>query len=115
MIRTLKTTALAIALVLGTSAGAFAAVAYVEEDTKVKEDPWKSSDTLAWADEGEKVYCDDFENGYAYCERDGKDGWIKKSDLEFKKSKKEVDIEFCFGGFGPSPWGGIGGGHICLD
>lgn len=114
MIRTaLKTAAVALIIIGGTGA-AFAKTAWVDEDTKVKDDPWKSADTIAWAEEGQKVNCIDFENGYCYAERKGKDGWIDTDDLVFKKAKKKVDFELCFAGGG---WGGggFGFGEVCIE
>jgi hypothetical protein len=109
----LKLTAAALVVLAGTGAG-FAKTAWVDDDTRVKEDPYKKSDTLAWAHEGQKVNCIDFENGYCLAERKGEDGWIDTDDLSFKHYK-DVDVEVCFGGGGFGGGGVYIGGSICLD
>lgn len=109
----IKTALVALVVVAGTGA-AFAKTAWVDEDTKVKEDPKKSSDTIDWAYEGQKVNCIDFANGYCYAERKGEDGWIKTNDLVFKKAKKEIDVDFCVGG-GNWGGGGFGYGELCFS
>lgn len=114
MIRTLKLSALALVMVAGTAGSVFAGqYAWVDDDhTKVREDSYKGAYVIDHADEGEKVYCDYFENGYCYAERQwGEDGFIRKSDLIFKKSKKSnVDVSFCVGNNY-----GYGFGELCLS
>ena len=109
----IKTAAVALIIVAGTGA-AFAKTAWVDEDTRVKEDHSKKSDTIAWADEGQKVNCTDFHNGYCYAERKGKDGWIDTDDLVFKKYKSDIEVDVCFGG-GSWGGGGYGYGQICFE
>jgi hypothetical protein len=115
MIKTaLKTAAIAIVIVAGTAGASFAKTAWAEEDTKVKDDASKYADTIDWLYEGEKVdveWCGDY---YCYVEHKGPDGFVRKSDLEFKKGKKDdFDVEFCLGGGG---WGGggFGFGELCI-
>jgi uncharacterized protein YgiM (DUF1202 family) len=100
MIRSLKTAAIATVLVLATSAGAFAATtAWIDEDTKVKEDPDWDSDTIAWAHEGQKVKILDHEDGFYYVKRKGKDGWVDEDDVTFDHHA-DVDVDFDFGSGG---------------
>ena len=108
----LKLATAALVILAGTGA-AFAKTAWVDEDTKVKDDPWKKSDTIDWAHEGQKVNCVDFENGYCYAKRSGPDGWIDTDDLVFKKHK-DVDFELCVGG-GGFGGGGFGFGELCIS
>ncbi|HHY48534.1 MAG TPA: hypothetical protein GYA10_02140 [Alphaproteobacteria bacterium] len=111
---TLKLATAALIVLVGTGA-AFAKTAWVIDDTRVKEDPHKWSDTLDWAYEGQKVNCIDFENGYCFAKRKGEDGWIDTDDLTFKKKKyKDVDVEFCIGG-GGFGGGGFGYGEFCVE
>ncbi len=114
MNRTLKLAATSLVVLLGTTAGAFAATtAWIDEDTKVKEDSSKYSDTIAWADEGEKVKIHDHEDGYYYVKRPGKDGWVDDDDVTFDHHA-DVDIEFCIGG-GGFGGGGFGFGEFCVE
>jgi hypothetical protein len=115
MNRTLKTAFLAAAVVLGTTAGAFAATyGWIDEDTKVKEAPAKWSDTLAWAHEGEKVKILDHENGYYLVQRKGKDGWVRDNDVDFHDyDDHHANVEFCIGG-GGFGGGGFGYGEFCV-
>ncbi len=116
MNRTLKIAATSLVVLLGTTAGAFAATyAWIDEDTKVKEEPSKYSDTLAWASEGEKVKILDHEDGYYLVKRDGKDGWVRDHHVDFDyDDHAEVEVEFCIGG-GGFGGGGFGFGEICVE
>ena len=97
----LKSLALSLVVLAGTVGSSFAGYAVIDDTTKVKDDPYKWADTIGVAKEGKKVWVGDCENGYCYIEqKKGADGWVKKSDLDFyKKGKKDLDIEFCFGGY----------------
>jgi uncharacterized protein YgiM (DUF1202 family) len=115
MNRTLKLAATSLVVLLGTTAGAFAATyGWIDEDTKVKEHHSKWSDTLAWAQEGEKVKVLDHENGYYYVQRKGKDGWVDDDDVDFHyDDDHHADVEFCIGG-GGFGGGGFGYGEFCV-
>jgi hypothetical protein len=116
MNRTLKLAATSLIVLLGTTVGAFAATyGWIEKDTKVKEEPSKYSDTLAWADEGEKVKILDHEDGYYLVKRDGVDGWVRDHHVDFGYDDDHHDVSFCIGGFGPGPFGGFGGGELCVN
>lgn len=113
---TLKSAALSLVVVVATASSAFAATAWVEDTTKVRAQPHKWADTIGWAKEGKKVWVGQCHQGYCYIEqKKGKDGWVRKSDLAFKKAKKQnANVEFCFGG---GNWNNNGFGHIefCID
>jgi hypothetical protein len=112
MIKTaLKTATIALVIVAGTAGASFAKTAWADEDTKVKEEATKYSDTVDWLYEGEKVDVEWCGNYYCYIEHKGPDGFVRKSDLIFKKPKKDVDVEICLGGGG---WGGGGWGYGSL-
>jgi SH3-like domain-containing protein len=114
---TLKTAAISLVLVVGTASSAFAGVAWVDDTTKVKDAPYKHADTIGWAKEGKKVWVEECFKAYCYIEqKSGADGWVRKSDLSFKKWGKgsDVDVEICLGG-GGFGGGGYGFGHICIE
>lgn len=118
MNKTLKTAALAITLVLATAGGAFAATAWADGDSKIKEEPKKWADTVDYLHDGEKVDVEWCGKHYCLIEHKGPDGYVLKSDLNFKKKKKkwddDADIEFCIGG-GGFGGGGFGFGEICVE
>lgn len=112
---TLKSAAISIVVIAATATSAFAGTAWIDDTTKVKAKPFHHAATIGWAKEGKKVWVGDCFKHYCYIEqKKGKDGWVKKSDLHFKKYKKHADVEVCFGGGG---FGGGGFGHIeiCID
>lgn len=104
----LKTAALALVVLAGTAGSAFAATAWSDGHSKVKSKPKSSSATIDWLHDGEKVYVDWCGKYYCYIEHKGPDGYVRKSDLIFKKYKKSHDVEVCIGGGG---WGGGGWGY----
>jgi hypothetical protein len=115
--KTLKTAALSLVVLAGTAGAAFAGVAYVEDTTKVKEEPYKYADTIGYAKEGKKVWVEECFKSYCYIEqKGGEDGWVRKSDLDFHWGKKhdDVDVEVCLGG-GGFGGGGFGFGEICIE
>jgi SH3-like domain-containing protein len=97
--KSLKSAALALVVLAGTAGTAFAGVAYIDETTKVKDEPYKWSDTIGWAKEGKKVWVSECFKGYCYIEqKKGKDGWVRKSALDFDWGKSsDVEVEFCVG------------------
>jgi hypothetical protein len=112
---TLKTVTLSLFMVAATASTAFAATAWVEDTTKVKDAPYKHADTIGWAKEGKKVWVEECFKSYCYIEqKGGEDGWVRKADLHFKKGKKDVDVEICLGGGG---FGGCGFGFVefCIE
>jgi hypothetical protein len=112
---TFKTAALALVVLAGTAGSAFAATAWSDGDSKVKAQPKSSSATIDWLYDGEKVYVDWCGKYYCYVEHKGPDGYVRKSDLIFKKGKgkKSSGVEVCIGGGG---WGGggFGYGSLCI-
>lgn len=111
---TLKTVALSLVLIASTS-GAFAATtAWIDDDTKIRDEPSKYGDVIGYADEGTKVKITDCDGNYCYALfKYEEDGWVKKSDLSFKQYD-EPEIEVCFGGGGYQNGFGFGG-SICLN
>jgi hypothetical protein len=100
MIRTLKIAALSLVVLAGTAGVALASTAWIDDTTKVKEEPYKWADTIGWAKEGKKVWVEECFKGYCYIEqKGGEDGWVRKSALDFNwgKGDVDVDVEFCFG------------------
>ena len=92
------------AVLLATTAGAFAATtAWADGKVKMKDDPYKSADTIEVLYDGDKVKvlgC--FENDYGqdWCKikYEGDKGYVRLSDLSFKKySKPDIEVEFCVG------------------
>jgi hypothetical protein len=113
MNRTLKSTLIAAAVVLSTSAGAFAATtAWADGTVKMKDDPYKYADTLEVLHDGDKFKvfnCFENKHGVDWCKgkHDGEVGYIRLSDLDFHNGGFEVDFdngdvefEFGSGGFG---------------
>jgi uncharacterized protein YraI len=105
MNRTLKTALLAATVVLGTTAGAFAATAWADGTVKMKEDPYKWADTIEILHHGDKVKvfkCFENKKGQDWCKikYDGEVGYVRLSDLDFKKKWKGGDVEFDFGSGG---------------
>ena len=113
---TLKTAAISLVLVVGTAGSAFAGVAWADGDSKVKDEPKKWADTIDWLYDGEKVHVDWCGKYYCFIEHKGPDGYVRKSDLNFKKwddDDHDVDVEICLGG-GGFGGGGFGFGEICI-
>ena len=116
MNKTLKTTALAITLVLATAGSSFAATAWADGKTKVKDEPKKWADTIDYLHDGEKVYVEWCGKHWCFVEKKGPDGYVRKADLDFKKSKwdDDADVEICIGG-GGFGGGGFGFGSLCIS
>lgn len=113
---TLKTAALALVVLAGTAGTAFAATAWADGDSKVKSQPKGSSATIDWLHDGEKVSVEWCGKYYCYIEHKGPDGYVRKSDLVFKKygkGKKSSGVEVCLGG-GGFGGGGFGFGSFCI-
>ena len=104
MTRTLKIAALATAVVLVSTAGAFASTAWADGKVKMKDDPYKSADTIEILYDGDKVKvlgCFENEHGHDWCKvrHDGEKGFVRLGDLNFKK-KWDGDVEISFGSGG---------------
>jgi SH3-like domain-containing protein len=106
MNRTLKATLIAATVLLGTTAGAFAAsYAWADGKVKMKDDPWKSADTIEILHNGDKVkvfHCfeNDWDQDWCKVRYDGETGYVRLSDLDFHHDFDDVDVEFEFGSGG---------------
>ncbi len=115
--RTLKTVAVAAALIVATAGTSMAATyAYIDHDTWLYEHKNTSSDHVGYAHEGEKVKVLATTSSWAKINDDGDIGWIKKSKLDW--APDFVDYDYPYGyGFG----GGAGfcangkGGSLCFS
>ena len=109
MITTLKTAALALALMVGTAGAAFADSAIADYDVKVKSKAGGGK-TVDWLYEGEEVHvskCTKSKPGYCWIEHKGPDGWVRLSALDFDYDEwdgdwKHADVEFCVGNWNAS-------------
>ena len=112
----IRTGLLAIALVLGTAGASLAATAYADGDVRVKEEPRRSSDTLGWLEDGQRVSVDGCRRGWCRVELRGPDGYVREDDLDFRRRSRDRDpgVEFCIGGGGPAG-GGFGFGRFCIE
>lgn len=99
--KTVKTGALAIAIVLATAGASFAAqYAFVDQDANVKFKPKNVSQTVNWVSEGQQVKILDSWGNWYQIKIPGKDGWVKKHVLSFGYDWED-DYE--------------GGNHVCLN
>lgn len=111
----LKSAALALLLVLGTAGTALAATAYADGDVRVKEEPRRSSDTLGWLEDGQRVSVDGCRRGWCRIELRGPDGYVQEDDLIFRRDRNDdPNVEFCIGG-GGAGGGGFGFGQFCIE
>jgi len=111
-----KSALLSLVVLAGTAGAAFAGYARIDDTTKVRDEPSKYGDVIGVAKAGKKVWVDECFKSYCYIEqKGGKDGWVKKNDLDFITSgKKGASVEFCFGGGGfPGP--GYGYVQFCVE
>lgn len=101
----IKTATIALVIVAGTTGASFAKSAWLDGDAKVKKQPTKWSQTVNWVNDGEKVKVQNCKkkNGVRWCKIkvNGPDGWVRKSDLDFKKPGKwddfDGDFSMCLG------------------
>ncbi len=110
MNRTLKTTLIAATVLLGTTAGAFAATtAWADGKAKMREHPAKWADVIEVLHDGDKfkVFGCFESNGTKWCKgkHGGDVGYIRLSDLDFHNGGFEIDfdngdVEFEFGSGG---------------
>jgi len=102
--RTLKTVAIATALVVATAGASMAAqYAWVDHDTYLYEYKNTGSDHVGYADEGEKVKVLAISGSWAKIKDDGDIGWVKKSKLDWAPSF----VDYPYDGYG------YGGGSVC--
>ncbi len=100
--RTLKTAALAAALLVATAGASMAATwAWVDHDTYLYEYKNSSSDEVGYAWEGQKVKVLATSNSWAKVKANGDIGWVKKNKLDWQPD------------FVDFPGYGFGGGSFC--
>ena len=87
----IKTAALAAAVLVATVGGSFAAT--IDGNTPVKDAPAKWANTVQWAQDGEHVKVLQCQGGYCLVKINGPDGWVKKADIDFNN-----------GGYNPGPF-----------
>lgn len=102
--RTLKTAAIAAALVVATASASFAASAYVDYDAKVKSQPKNNSQTVNWVEEGQKVQIIGQSGSWVKVKIPGKDGWVKANALDYNYAPYPV-----YDDYGPNY-----GSSVCL-
>ena len=109
--RTLKTTAIALVAVLATAGASMAAqYAWVDHNAKVHAMPKKSSQTVNWVQEGQKVAILGYAGNWVKVKIPGKDGWVRQNALDYAPFPNN------------NPWPNNGGsvcfngqyGYICL-
>lgn len=107
--RTIKTVALATAVVAATAGASMAATwAWVDYDAKVKQNHSNASATVNWVEEGQKVKVIGQWNNWYKIQIPGPDGWVRANVLDFD--------DWGGGGWVDS-WGpGYGaGGSFCVN
>ncbi|MHB1102636.1 MAG: SH3 domain-containing protein [Devosia sp.] len=98
--KTLKTSALAVAVVLATAGASFAAQwAWVDYDAKVKKFHKNASPTVNWVQEGQKVKIIGSWGNWYKIKIPGPDGWVKAGALDWNYND----------------WDDYGGGHVCFN
>jgi hypothetical protein len=104
--RTLKTVAVAAAVVVATASASMAATyAWVDSTAKVKATHSNSSPTVNWVHEGQKVKIVSSWGNWYKVQIPGKDGWVRAHNLDFAPSYPGP-----FPGYGYGYGGGYGGG-----
>jgi hypothetical protein len=104
---TLKTVALATALVVATAGASMAATyAWVDQDANVRKNHLNTAPVINQVWEGQKVKVVDQWNNWYKIQIPGKDGWVKKQVLDFSPGPFP----------GPFPGYGYGyGGQFCVN
>jgi len=106
--RTLKTVAVAAALVLATASASMAATyAWVDNNASVKANHSNGSGTVNWVHAGQKVKVVNSWGNWYKVQIPGNDGWVKANVLDFSPP-----------GYGPFPgygYGGGTGGSFCVN
>ena len=106
----LKTAALAAAILVATAGGSFAAT--IDGDTKVLDQPSKWADVVQYAYDGQYVKVLQCQGKYCYVKISGPDGWVRKSDIDFDFNngpfppKNPSPVQACF-------WGPYG--YVCIN
>lgn len=99
MFITLKTAALAAAVVVATAGSSFAATyAFVDHDANVKNGHKSSSANVNWVAEGQKVKVIDSYGTWYKIQLPGPDGWVRASTLDFDAWDGPQDVSFCLSG-----------------
>lgn len=103
--RTLKTAALAAAVIVATAGASMAATyAWVDQDANVRKKAFAGSNIVNWVEEGQKVKIIGQQANWYKIQIPGQDGWVKKGVLDFNP--------------GPFPFPGYGygyGGSFCIN
>ena len=113
--RTIKTAALAAAVLVATAGASFASqYAWVDQDANVYFKHKTSSTIVNYVEEGQKVKILASWNNWYYIKVPGDDGWVKASKLDFHPHWDDADYDYP--GY---PVGGslcVGGDHasFCL-
>lgn len=106
----LKTAALAAAILVATAGGSFAAT--IDGNTKVLDAPNKWASIVQYAFDGEYVKVLKCQGKYCYVKISGPDGWVRKSDIDFgyidpwPKKGPKGPVSACF-------WGPYG--YVCIN
>ncbi len=105
--RTLKTTALAAAVIVATAGASMAATyAWVDQDANVRKKAFAGSNVINWVEEGQKVKIIGQQANWYKIQIPGQDGWVKKGVLDFNPGPFP----------GPFPGYGYGyGGSFCIN
>jgi hypothetical protein len=107
MTLSLKTGAIAAAMLLASVGGAFAAT--IDFNTPVKNGPHNWAPTLQWASFGDHVQVLNCQGQYCFVKIAGPDGWVKKTAISFGGPGP-------FPGPYPAPYGCFYGpyGYVCI-
>ena len=103
----IKTAAIAGAMLLASVGGSFAAT--LDHDAPIKSGPHNWSSVVQWADAGDYVKVIQCSGNYCYVKINGPDGWVKKNAIDWNN----------YGPYpGPSPvqacfWGPYG--YVCIN
>lgn len=103
MLRTLKTVAIATAVVLATAGASMAATwAYVDQTAKVRDDHYNGATPVNWVKEGQKVkVIGQWKNWYKL-QLKGPDGWVKANVIDFDYYDDDYPVYPVKPGFGSS-------------
>ena len=102
--RTLKTAAIAAAVIVATAGASMAATwAYVDQDANVRKTHKNASMIINSVHEGQKVKVVGEWGNWYKLQIPGQDGWVKKHVIDFDYDP--VDY----------PYGGYGGASFCAD
>jgi hypothetical protein len=106
--RTLKTVAIATAVVLATASASMAATwAWIDHDANVHKKAFAGSQVVNWVHDGQKVKIVGQQGPWYKIQIPGQDGWVKKGVVDFNPGP--------FPGPFPGYGYGYGGGSFCID